>query len=76
MCSPIGDLYPGSRADFKVSGTKTFPGYTGTTAGIASGSFGDNILTTTLKHDGTLYTNAYFASNFKVRVSKPSVATV
>jgi len=68
-----GILYPGEKVGFTDAQVSQ---YTGNTANITSGTFGDNNLQTTIKHEGTVYRDAYFAADLEVRVSKPTIVTV
>ncbi len=71
QCTSIGTLYPGSIVKFP-----TYPDFKWNTSTIpAWNSYADNMLITTIEHDGTLYENAYFAQELEVRVAKPSVVT-
>ncbi|NVP18180.1 hypothetical protein HUU51_05685, partial [Candidatus Gracilibacteria bacterium] len=75
-CRPLGTalgrgLFPGEKFSFS-----TYPNFIGDTSTLPSGTnFGDNVLVTTIEHESKTYTDAYFASELKVRVSKPSIAT-
>ena len=70
-CQPIWKtLFPGS--SFSLT---NYPNFVWNTNSLTAWTFGDNTVVTTIEHEGTLYTNAYFASELKVRVSKPSIAT-
>lgn len=70
-CEPIWKtLFPWSNYTFT-----TYPNFTWNTSAITSWTFWDNTIVTTIEHEWVLYTNAYFASELKVRVSKPSIAT-
>jgi len=53
----------------------TYPNFVWSTSSLTSWTFWDNTLVTTIEHEWVLYKDAYFASELKVRVSKPSIAT-
>ena len=75
LCTPMGWVfYPGEEISF----TETeVAGYKWNAGGIPAGdTFEDNTLVTTIKHEGNVFTNAYFAADLEVRVSKPTVVTV
>lgn len=64
-------LYPYQRIEFD-----NFPNFTWNKDLIPDWqNYSDNILVTTLQEDGVLYDDAYFAANFDVRVSRPSIVT-
>jgi uncharacterized repeat protein (TIGR01451 family) len=70
-CVNIWNFYPGQTVKFT-----NYPNYISSIANIPLGtSYGDNVVVTTLEHDGELYDWAYFAAKLNVRVAKPSVAT-
>jgi len=70
-CQPINKtLFPWT--SFSLP---NYPNFVWNTTSLTAGTFGDNTLVTTIEHEWTLYTNAYFASELKVRVSKPSITT-
>ena len=72
QCTPLNDiLYPGETVVFE-----DYPTYTGNKDNIPAGqSYGGNVIATTIRTDGILYDDAYFAAPLNVRVSKPSIAT-
>ena len=69
QCEPIGVINPWEKHSFI-----NYPNFVWNKSTI-TGSYGDNTLLVTLDDNGTLYDSAYFTAPFKVRVSKPSVAT-
>jgi len=55
----------------------SYPDYVWKVTGVPwSDSFGDTKLITTLRHKGTLYPTAHFATDLEVRVAKPTIATI
>ena len=71
QCEDIdGILFPHDRFEFTNN-----PNYTWNTSSLSDWSSQINKLTVTIKHEETLYDNAYFAESFDVTVSKPSIAT-
>ncbi len=71
QCEPMGVIYPWEKAYFGRT-----PDYRWNTSGITSGNIGENVLRYSVKNDGTDYPDAFFSTELKVRVSKPSIATV
>ena len=70
-CEPIWKtLYPWMSYSFA-----NYPNFVWNTSTLTSGTYWDNVLVTTIENKWNLYTNAYFASELKVRVSKPSITT-
>ena len=69
QCEPLGVIQPWEKRSFI-----NYPNFIWNKNNI-TGSYGDNTLLVTLEDKGTLYDSAYFTAPFKVRVSKPSVAT-
>lgn len=72
QCRNIWLLTPWEQKSFSA-----YPIFTSNIDNITAWSYNDNILQTTLKSDAwDILTNAYFAADFKVRVSRPSIATL
>ncbi len=73
-CKDIGTLYPYDEVFFTRD---EITDYVSSTAGFgANETFRDTKLIVSLFHEGTEYKTAYFASNFDVRVTKPTIVTV
>ena len=73
-CKDIGTLYPYDEVFFTRD---EITDYVSSTAGFgANETFRDTNLIVSLFHEGTEYKTAYFASNFEVRVTKPTIVTV
>lgn len=53
----------------------SIPNFVWNTSSLTAWTYWDNVIVTTIEHEWVLYKDAYFASELKVRVSKPSVAT-
>ena len=72
-CKPIGTLYPYDEVFFTRD---EITDYVSSTAGFGNDTYRDTNLIVSLFHEGTEYKTAYFASNFDVRVTKPTIVTV
>lgn len=53
----------------------SYPNFVWNTSSLASWTYWDNILVTTIKHNWVLHDSAYFRWSLNVRVSKPSIST-